>query len=178
MTHGDDNGLRTPPRLAPIEVVVVPIWKSDEERARLLEAADRLKEHVTGWGGRGDDRVRVRIDSREGMKPGAKYYEWELRGVPLRIELGPRDLANNACVTVRRDRKRRPLCRSTASPRPWGRCWTTYRSRCWRPRENAVKQTAFVSRSPTTASASSWRVRGVRVRRVEWRSCHRGASEG
>ena len=49
--------------------------------------------------------MRLRIDSREGIKPGAKYYEWELRGVPLRIELGPRDLANNACVTVRRDRK-------------------------------------------------------------------------
>jgi prolyl-tRNA synthetase len=105
MTHGDDAGLRTPPRLAPIEVVVVPIWKSDEERARLLEAADRLREHLTGWNGRGDDRVRVKIDSREGIKPGAKYYEWEMRGVPLRIELGPRDLQNNACVAVRRDKK-------------------------------------------------------------------------
>ena len=105
MTHGDDSGLRTPPRLAPIEVVVVPIWKSDDERARLLEAADRLRGHVTGWNGRGDDRVRVRIDSREGIKPGAKYYEWEMRGVPLRIELGPRDLQNNSCVAVRRDRK-------------------------------------------------------------------------
>ena len=105
MTHGDDAGLRTPPRLAPIEVVVVPIWKSDEERARLLEAADRLREHLTSWNGRGDDRVRVKIDSREGIKPGAKYYEWETRGVPLRIELGPRDLQNNACVAVRRDKK-------------------------------------------------------------------------
>jgi prolyl-tRNA synthetase len=105
MTHGDDNGLRTPPRLAPIEVVVVPIWKSDEERARLLEAANKLKEHVAGWGGRGDDRVRVRIDSREGIKPGAKYYEWELRGVPLRLELGPRDLEKNSCVAARRDKK-------------------------------------------------------------------------
>ena len=105
MTHGDDNGLRTPPRLAPIEVVVVPIWKSDEERARLLEAANKLKEHVAGWGGRGDDRIRVRIDSREGIKPGAKYYEWELRGVPLRIELGPRDLETNSCVAARRDKK-------------------------------------------------------------------------
>jgi len=105
MTHGDDAGLRTPPRLAPIEVVVVPIWKSDEERARLLEAADRLREHLTSWNGRGDDRVRVKIDSREGIKPGAKYYEWEMRGVPLRIELGPRDLQNNACVAVRRDKK-------------------------------------------------------------------------
>jgi prolyl-tRNA synthetase len=105
MTHGDDNGLRTPPRLAPIEVVVVPIWKSDDERARLLEAADKLRDHLTGWNGRGDDRVRVKIDSREGIKPGAKYYEWEMRGIPLRIELGPRDLEKNACVAVRRDKK-------------------------------------------------------------------------
>src|SRR6187397_2258730 len=105
MTHGDDNGLRTPPRLAPIEVVIVPIWKSDEERAQLLEAANKVRDHLTGWGGRGDDRVRVRIDSREGIKPGAKYYEWELRGVPLRIELGPRDLEKNACVAARRDKR-------------------------------------------------------------------------
>jgi prolyl-tRNA synthetase len=105
MTHGDDVGLRTPPRLAPIEVVIVPIWKSDEERARLLEAADKLREHLTGWSGRGDDRIRVRIDSREGIKPGAKYYEWELRGVPVRLELGPRDLEKNACVAARRDKR-------------------------------------------------------------------------
>ncbi|HEX9563252.1 MAG TPA: proline--tRNA ligase [Gemmatimonadaceae bacterium] len=103
MTHGDDNGLRTPPRLAPIEVIVVPIWKSDAEQARLLEAANRLRDDLTQWGGRGDDRLRVRVDAREGVKPGAKYYEWELRGVPLRIELGPRDLEKQACVAARRD---------------------------------------------------------------------------
>ncbi|MEO7965182.1 MAG: aminoacyl--tRNA ligase-related protein, partial [Gemmatimonadaceae bacterium] len=109
MTHGDDNGLRTPPKLAPIEVVIVPIWKSDEEKGRLLEAATRLKGELTGWGGRGDDRIRVHIDAREGMKPGAKYYEWELRGIPLRIELGPRDLAGNTCMTARRDtREKKP----------------------------------------------------------------------
>ncbi|NUQ11857.1 MAG: proline--tRNA ligase [Gemmatimonadaceae bacterium] len=105
MTHGDDNGLRTPPRLAPIEAVIVPIWKSDEERARVVEAANRLREAVAGWNGRGDDRIRVRVDAREGIKPGAKYYEWELRGVPVRIELGPRDLEKNACVAARRDRR-------------------------------------------------------------------------
>jgi prolyl-tRNA synthetase len=89
MTHGDDNGLRTPPRLAPIEVVIVPIWKTDEERARVVEAADGEGE-LTGWNGRGaTDRLRVRVDAREGIKPGAKYYEWELRGVPLRLEIGP-----------------------------------------------------------------------------------------
>jgi prolyl-tRNA synthetase len=103
MTHGDDNGLRTPPRLAPLEVVIVPIWKSDDERRRVLEAAHRMCDDLTSWGGRGDDRLRVRLDAREGIKPGAKYYEWELRGVPLRLELGPRDLEKQACMAARRD---------------------------------------------------------------------------
>jgi prolyl-tRNA synthetase len=103
MTHGDDNGLRIPPRLAPTEVVIVPIWKSDEERTRLLEAAQKVKQDLSTWNGRGDDRIRVHIDAREGIKPGAKYYEWELRGVPLRLELGPRDLQSNSCMVARRD---------------------------------------------------------------------------
>ncbi|MBK6488731.1 MAG: proline--tRNA ligase [Gemmatimonadetes bacterium] len=103
MTHGDDNGLRLPPKLAPTEIVIVPIWKSDEEKARVLEAAHQVKQDLATWGGRGDDRLRVHIDAREGMKPGAKYYEWELVGVPLRLEIGPRDVANGACMTARRD---------------------------------------------------------------------------
>ncbi|MGQ0765426.1 MAG: proline--tRNA ligase [Gemmatimonadota bacterium] len=105
MTHGDDNGLRLPPRLAPTEIVIVPIWKSDEERARVLDAAAKLAADLRGWGGRGDDRLRVHVDGRDGMKPGAKYYDWELRGVPLRIELGPRDLDRNGCMSARRDNR-------------------------------------------------------------------------
>jgi prolyl-tRNA synthetase len=117
MTHGDDNGLRVPPRLAPIEIVIVPIWKTDEEKARLLEAAQRVKEDLTTWGGRGDDRLRLHIDSREGMKPGAKYYDWELRGVPLRLELGPRDLEGGNTMSARRDVKgKQPLSLSNLAP--------------------------------------------------------------
>jgi len=103
MTHGDDNGVVTPPRLAPIEVVIVPIWKTDEERSKLVEAANKLKAELTSWNGRGDDRMRVHIDAREGMKPGAKYYEWELRGIPLRLELGPKDLEKQSVFSARRD---------------------------------------------------------------------------
>ena len=103
MTHGDDNGVRVPPRLAPIEVVIVPIWKSDTERAQMLETANRMRDALTSWNGRGDDRIRVRVDAREGIKPGAKYYEWELRGIPLRLDLGPRDLVSQSCVAARRD---------------------------------------------------------------------------
>jgi len=103
MTHADDNGLRTPPLLAPIELVIVPIYKTDDERAQMLDAADRVMQMLQDWERRDPGRLRVHIDDRDGMKPGAKYYEWELRGVPLRMELGPRDLAKNEAVLVRRD---------------------------------------------------------------------------
>jgi prolyl-tRNA synthetase len=103
MTHGDDNGLRIPPLLAPTEVVIVPIYRTDEERALVLETACRVRERLRDWDRRQAARLRVHVDDREGMKPGAKYYEWELRGVPVRMELGPRDVANNQAVLVRRD---------------------------------------------------------------------------
>jgi prolyl-tRNA synthetase len=114
MTHGDDNGLRIPPLLAPTELVIVPIYRSDEERARVLEAADRVMDTLEDWERRDPGRLRVHIDDREGMKPGAKYYEWELRGVPLRMELGPRDLEQNQGVLVRRDtREKKPVSLDT-----------------------------------------------------------------
>ncbi len=104
MTHGDDNGLRVPPRLAPIEIVIVPIWKNEEEKARLTAAALKVQDDLTAWTGRGaTDRLRVHVDARDGMRSGAKYYEWELRGVPLRFELGPKDLEKQAVFAARRD---------------------------------------------------------------------------
>ncbi|HUQ48673.1 MAG TPA: proline--tRNA ligase [Gemmatimonadaceae bacterium] len=105
MTHGDDNGLVTPPLLAPIELVIVPIWKTDEDKVRVNEAAEKIKASLTGWERRKSGKLRVHLDNREGIKPGAKYYEWELRGVPLRLEFGPRDLDANQCVLVRRDNR-------------------------------------------------------------------------
>jgi prolyl-tRNA synthetase len=94
MTHGDDRGLRLPPALAPVQVVVVPISRSDEERSRVLQAARRIEEDLKG--------IRVRVDEREDLRPGFKFNEWELRGVPVRIELGPRDLdAGRATVALR-----------------------------------------------------------------------------
>jgi prolyl-tRNA synthetase len=105
MTHGDDFGLRTPPFLAPVELVIVPIWKSDEDKTRVLEAAGRIRDTLNGWERRKTGKLRVHLDDRDGMKPGAKYYEWELRGIPLRLEFGPRDLDSNQCVLVRRDNR-------------------------------------------------------------------------
>jgi prolyl-tRNA synthetase len=103
MTHGDDNGLKVPPLLAPTELVIVPIYRSDDDRAQVLEAASRIMDSMTNWERRDPGRIRMHLDDRSGVKPGAKYYEWELRGVPLRMEVGPRDLQRNEAVLVRRD---------------------------------------------------------------------------
>ncbi|HEX6536298.1 MAG TPA: proline--tRNA ligase [Gemmatimonadaceae bacterium] len=103
MTHGDDRGLRVPPLLAPTEIVVVPIWRTDDERSRVLQAAENICSLLGDWERREPNRLRVHLDARDNLKPGAKYYEWELRGVPVRMELGPRDLDRNQAVLVRRD---------------------------------------------------------------------------
>src|SRR5688500_10144601 len=110
MTHGDDFGLKVPPLLAPVEIVIVPIWKSDEDKARVFEAARGIEATLKAWERRKTGKLRVHVDDREGIKPGAKYYEWELRGIPLRIELGPRDLEQNQAIMVRRDTgEKRPV---------------------------------------------------------------------
>ncbi len=106
MTHSDDQGLVVPPRLAPIHVVIVPIFKKPEERQAVTAAAQQLATAIQAVP-LGDwlnyDPLVVRIDDREQYQPGYKFNEWELRGVPIRVELGPKDLANNACVLARRD---------------------------------------------------------------------------
>lgn len=96
MTHGDDTGLICPPRLAQHQVVIVPIYKNDTEKGEVVETAMRLQKELRAAG------IRVHVDLREGMKPGAKYYDWEARGVPLRLELGPRDVANQSVMLARR----------------------------------------------------------------------------
>src|SRR5439155_14445766 len=80
-----------------------PSYRSDEERGRVLEAAARIVSTLTDWERRDPGRLRLHLDARQGIKPGAKYYEWELQGVPLRMEIGPRDLDKNQAVLVRRD---------------------------------------------------------------------------
>jgi prolyl-tRNA synthetase len=96
MTHSDDLGLVCPPKLAQYQVVIVPIYKSDDERAAVLEASTRVRQELAVAG------IRVHLDAREGIKPGAKYYEWEGRGVPLRVEIGPRDVAGGSVMLARR----------------------------------------------------------------------------
>jgi prolyl-tRNA synthetase len=96
MTHSDDNGLVLPPKLAPIHVVVVPIFKNDAEKAKVLEEAGRVFAELKAQG------LAVELDDREGIMPGAKYYEWEAKGVPVRIEIGPKDLEKGSLCHVRR----------------------------------------------------------------------------
>lgn len=98
MVHGDDQGLVLPPRLAPIQVVIVPIFKSDAEQAAVMEVADRIFAELKAAG------VRVKLDDRDNVSPGFKFNDWEMRGVPVRIEIGPRDVENNSVALARRDR--------------------------------------------------------------------------
>jgi len=96
MTHSDDKGLICPPRLAPLQVIVVPIWKSDSDQQGVLEAAQQARHSLVAAG------VSAQVDDRDAVKPGAKYYHWEARGVPVRLEIGPRDVAQGQAVLARR----------------------------------------------------------------------------
>jgi prolyl-tRNA synthetase len=98
MVHGDDQGLILPPRIAPYQVVIVPIFKTDEEKTLVIEAAKRIREQLV----KAD--IRVKLDEREGQSPGFKFNDWEMRGVPLRMEVGPKDVAKGTVVLARRDK--------------------------------------------------------------------------
>ena len=95
MTHGDDDGLVLPPKLAPVQVVVVPILRGDEG-GLVLEKAHEVATRLKASG------VRVRVDARENLSPGAKFYEWERKGVPYRVEVGPKDLEKGQLALARR----------------------------------------------------------------------------
>ena len=97
MVHGDRKGMRLPPRIAPIQVIIVPIWRSEEERAAVETLVNRVQEQLSTAG------IRVQADWRDQVRPGFKFNDWELKGVPLRLEIGPRDAAADQVVAVRRD---------------------------------------------------------------------------
>lgn len=95
MTHGDDQGLILPPKLAPIQAVIVPIFKSDAEQGPVMEAVERIRKELNAF--------RLKVDDRVEVTPGFKFNDWEMRGVPLRIEIGPKDVAQNTVALARRD---------------------------------------------------------------------------
>ncbi|MGQ0603072.1 MAG: proline--tRNA ligase, partial [Anaerolineales bacterium] len=98
MTHGDDQGLILPPKLAPWQVVIVPIFKNDAEQGPVLEAVERMKHELLGAG------LRVKVDDRDTVSPGFKFNDWEMRGVPLRMEVGPKDVEKGTVALARRDK--------------------------------------------------------------------------
>jgi prolyl-tRNA synthetase len=100
MTHGDDQGLILPPRVAPIQVVIVPIFRNDAEKALVLPVVDRLKQELSAF--------RVKVDERTELTPGFKFNDWEMRGVPLRIEVGPKDVEKGSVMAARRDMPGKP----------------------------------------------------------------------
>jgi prolyl-tRNA synthetase len=104
MTHSDDDGLVLPARVAPIQVAIVPIWKNEDQRQKVVREGRELEQRLREAG------VRASLDARDNVNPGFKYAEWELKGVPLRLELGPRDLDKRQTMAVSRlDRSKTPL---------------------------------------------------------------------
>lgn len=100
MTHSDDKGLVLPPRIAPVQVVIIPIAKANDEK--IFSTAKSVANQLVGFS--------VEIDSRNNLRPGEKYYEWEKKGVPVRMEIGPKDLGKNTVVLVRRDTGVKETC--------------------------------------------------------------------
>ncbi len=97
MVHGDDRGLKLPPEIAPIQVVLVPIYKNEEEKKAVMEVTNNVFAELKAAG------IRIKTDDREEVTPGFKYNDWEMRGVPLRIEVGPKDVAKGSVALARRD---------------------------------------------------------------------------
>tara|TARA_Y100000389_G_scaffold198949_1_gene236417 strand:+ start:5705 stop:7132 length:1428 start_codon:yes stop_codon:yes gene_type:complete len=96
MAHGDDKGLKLPPAIAPVQVVIIPIIPKNAEPEKILDVANQIKESLVD--------IRVDIDDRNEVSPGFKFNEWELKGVPIRIEIGPKDIENNSVIVARRDK--------------------------------------------------------------------------
>jgi len=96
MTHGDDKGLVLPPKVSPIQVVIIPIYHSKGDKENVLQKACQIKDSLS------NNDIRVHLDDREQLTPGFKFNDWEMRGIPIRIEIGPKDIAKNQIVLARR----------------------------------------------------------------------------
>ena len=101
MVHGDDKGLVLPPQVAPIQVVIVPIYYSESDKEQIIKKSKEIEQILS------KKKIRVHIDTRDEFTPGYKFHDWEMKGVPARIELGPKDLARSKMVLVRRDSQKK-----------------------------------------------------------------------
>jgi prolyl-tRNA synthetase len=97
MTHSDDKGLVLPPKLAPTQVILIPIFRTEEEKSKVLEKLNNIKNQLI------ENNIKVKLDDRDEFSPGWKFTEWEMHGVPLRLAIGPRDIDNNTVEFARRD---------------------------------------------------------------------------
>lgn len=98
MVHGDDQGMVMPPRLAPIQAVIVPIFKNDSEKEKVMQVADRIFQELKSA------KIRVKMDDRDNLSSGFKFNDWEMRGVPVRVEIGPKDIEKGTVALARRDK--------------------------------------------------------------------------
>ena len=101
MVHGDDKGLVLPPRVAPIQVIIIPIYYSDEHKEKIQKVSQEIQEKLSKM------KIRVQVDNREQLTPGFKFNDWEMKGIPLRIEIGPKDLEKNQVVFARRHNRQK-----------------------------------------------------------------------
>ena len=101
MVHGDDKGLVLPPRVAPIQVIIIPIYYSDEDKEKIQKISKDIEEKLR------DVKIRVKVDNREQLTPGFKFNDWEMKGIPLRIEIGPKDLEKNQVTFARRHNRQK-----------------------------------------------------------------------
>ena len=101
MVHGDDNGLVLPPRVAPIQVIIIPIYYSDEDKEKIQKVSQEIEAKLKAM------KIRVQVDNREQLTPGFKFNDWEMKGIPLRIEIGPKDLEKNQVTFARRHNRQK-----------------------------------------------------------------------
>ena len=101
MVHGDDKGLVLPPKVSPIQVIIIPIYYSDEDKEKIQKVSQEIEEKLK------EVKIRVQVDNREQLTPGFKFNEWEMKGIPLRIEIGPKDLEKNQVTFARRHNRQK-----------------------------------------------------------------------
>ena len=101
MVHGDDNGLVLPPRVAPIQVIIIPIYYTDEDKEKIQNISQEIEKKLRAV------KIRVQVDNREQLTPGFKFNDWEMKGIPLRIEIGPKDLEKNKVTFARRHNRQK-----------------------------------------------------------------------
>jgi len=136
MSHSDDKGVVLPPKLAPTKAVLVPIYRKDEERASVLEAARKIAAEIG-----------AKLDDREGQTPGSKFFHWERRGVPVVLELGPRDLASGSIVLKRRDNAVKQPIPQTDLPRALSATLDTMQKDLYRAAKERLKANTVVANS-------------------------------